>query len=291
MQIDNITNENAQLKKQKGIFGVIEHSTDLSQYSAMQAISQYYMQRQNIHKRQLVIKLENQEVVLQNGIMQWISGHIQSDANVKGVGDFIGKMVKGAVTKEATVNPIYRGSGMIICEPTYKHILLEDIEAHGGLVVRDGVYLASEGSVSREVSMVKSVSGAIFGGVGLFNTVLRGTGIVALESPIPEEELIKVTMSQGEEIRVDGPFALMWDDEIIMTVERSGKTLIGSAAGGEGLVNVFRGVGSVWLTTAAASVKYGLAESTANVKTGGSGNKGGSAATGIMSTVIGAINN
>lgn len=42
--------------------------------------------------------------------------------------------------------------------------------------------------------------------------------------------------------------ALAWSNTLKFTVERSGKTLIGSAASGEGLVNVYRGTGKVWLT-------------------------------------------
>jgi uncharacterized protein (AIM24 family) len=77
-----------------------------------------------------------------------------------------------------------------------------------------------------------------------------------LESPVPVPELICIELEREDEVRVDGPFALMWDDELTMTVERSGKSLIGSAVGGEGLVNVFRGTGRLWLTTPAAAVKH-----------------------------------
>ena len=40
----------------------------------------------------------------------------------------------------------------------------------------------------------------------------------------------------------------MWSGSLDFTVERSGKSLIGSAASGEGLVNVYRGTGKVLLT-------------------------------------------
>ena len=47
--------------------------------------------------------------------------------------------------------------------------------------------------------------------------------------------------------KVDGNFAIAWSNTLDFTVERSGKTLIGSAASGEGLVNVYRGTGKVLL--------------------------------------------
>ena len=46
-------------------------------------------------------------------------------------------------------------------------------------------------------------------------------------------------------LKIDGNMAIAWSGSLNFTVERSGKTLIGSAASGEGLVNVFRGTGRV----------------------------------------------
>ena len=41
--------------------------------------------------------------------------------------------------------------------------------------------------------------------------------------------------------------AIAWSGSLEFTVERSGKTLVGSAASGEGLVNMYRGTGRVLL--------------------------------------------
>ena len=38
---------------------------------------------------------------------------------------------------------------------------------------------------------------------------------------------------------------IAWSSTLDFTVERSGRSLIGSAASGEGLVNVYRGTGKV----------------------------------------------
>lgn len=39
----------------------------------------------------------------------------------------------------------------------------------------------------------------------------------------------------------------MWSPTLELTVERAGKTLVGSAASGEGLVNVYRGSSRVMM--------------------------------------------
>ena len=60
------------------------------------------------------------------------------------------------------------------------------------------------------------------------------------------EELVEITL-QDDVLKVDGNLAVAWSGSLSFTVERSGKTLIGSAASGEGLVNVYRGTGKVLL--------------------------------------------
>ncbi|MDU0893992.1 MAG: AIM24 family protein, partial [Anaerococcus sp.] len=78
----------------------------------------------------------------------------------------------------------------------------------------------------------------------LFNLGLFGQGIVALESPVARNELIEVEL-EDDELRIDGSFAVAWSSSLKFTVERTTKSLIGSAASGEGLVNVYRGSGKV----------------------------------------------
>uniref|UniRef100_UPI003FD6D4C0 AIM24 family protein n=1 Tax=Tractidigestivibacter sp. TaxID=2847320 RepID=UPI003FD6D4C0 len=70
------------------------------------------------------------------------------------------------------------------------------------------------------------------------------TGVVALESNVPLEETIVVDL-QNDEIKIDGNNAMAWSESLQLTVERTAKTLVGSAASGEGLVNVYRGTGRI----------------------------------------------
>ena len=48
--------------------------------------------------------------------------------------------------------------------------------------------------------------------------------------------------------------AIAWSGSLDFTVERSGKSLIGSAASGEGLVNVYRCTGKVLLAPVAKGI-------------------------------------
>ena len=87
-------------------------------------------------------------------------------------------------------------------------------------------------------------SSTVAGNEGLFNLGIQGSGVVCLESMVPKEELIEITL-KDDVLKIDGNMALAWSGSLEFTVERSGKSLIGSAASGEGLVNVYRGTGKV----------------------------------------------
>ena len=92
--------------------------------------------------------------------------------------------------------------------------------------------------------MRSNFSSAAAGGEGLFNLCLNGSGVFCIESQCPREELIEVELN-NDMLKIDGNYAIAWSNSLDFTVERSGKTLIGSAASGEGLVNVYRGSGKV----------------------------------------------
>ena len=84
----------------------------------------------------------------------------------------------------------------------------------------------------------------MFGKEGFFNLCLTGDGFVVCESATPKEELVLVELN-NDVLKIDGNLAVAWSPSLSFTVERSGKSLIGSAASGEGLVNVYRGTGKV----------------------------------------------
>ena len=134
---------------------------------------------------------------------------------------------------------------MVVLEPTYKYILFEDLsEWNGSIVIEDGMFMACNDTVDMKVVARSNLSSAVLGGEGMFNTSLVGSGIAVLESPVPREEVIEVTLD-NDVLKVDGNQAIAWSGSLKFTVEKTTGSLIGSAASGEGLVNVFRGTGKV----------------------------------------------
>lgn len=252
MKIINLQNENRRYVASIDNFHVLEYEQDAS-VSPANASMEYFMSKMGVRRRQLVVELNgNNSVIAQAGAMQWTSGAVKITSGVKGVGDLFGKAIKGAVTKESAVKPEYVGSGLLVLEPTYKFILLEDVSTWGqaGMTIEDGMFLASDGKVVSKITHRKTLSSAVMGGEGFFNLSLNGSGVVALESNVPASELITVELN-GDELKIDGDLAMCWSTSLDFTVERSTKTLLGSAVSGEGLVNVYRGTGKVMMSPVA----------------------------------------
>lgn len=247
-RINNFTNnDDVSVIAEKGPFQVIQYKRDLS-VSPATAMNAYFCDEMNIRKRQVICHLaQSHGITCQAGSMQWTVGNVNATTGVKGAGDFLGKLVKGKVTGESAIKPEYVGDGILVLEPTYRHIvLLDTAEWNGRVVLDDGLFLACDSAIRQKLVARSNISSAVLGGEGLFNLALEGIGVAVLECRCPQEELIEVTL-ENDVLKVDGNFAIAWSDSLNFTVERSGKTLIGSAASGEGLVNVYRGTGKVLL--------------------------------------------
>ncbi len=239
-------NDDIRIIDELGPFKVLEYQRDLSVMPG-DAMLAYYCNEMNVRKRQVACDLSKANITLQAGAMQWTVGNVNATTGVKGVGDLFGKALRGSVTGESAIKPEYTGDGLLVLEPTYKHILLIDTADWGGnVVLDDGLFLACDSRLKHKAVMRSNLSSAALGNEGLFNLGIQGNGVLCLESRVPREELIEIEL-HNDVLKVDGNNAIAWSGSLTFTVERSGKSLVGSAASGEGLVNVYRGTGKVLL--------------------------------------------
>lgn len=219
-------------------YNKLQGSTDTSA-----AMDMYFMEQQNIKARQVAIYLNNDKVKVEPGAMSYFKGNLEMVSGVT-PGKLIGKMFSAAVTGESVAQPEYKGTGMVVLEPSFNHFLVLKID--GEVIVDKGMFYCAQGGVQVKPVSVKTISSAFAGGEGIFQISLKGKGIVVLESRVPVSEIDEIHLD-NETLKVDGNFAILRSGNINFTVERSAKTLIGSAVSGEGLVNVYRGTGTVWL--------------------------------------------
>lgn len=255
-QIKNfLDNDDIQVTQKKGNIRIVEYMKDLS-VNPFNCTTQYFAAKMNVRKKQALIALNDDAYITSAGAMQWTLGNVEAVSDVKGVGDFLGKALKGSVTKESAVKPKYTGTGLLMLEPTYKHLLIEDISEWGsGVVLDDGMFLACQASVKNNVVMRSNLSSAVLGNQGLFSLRLSGEGLAILESPVPREELIEIEL-KNDVIKIDGNFAVAWSDTLEFTVEKSGKSLLGSAVSAEGFVNVYRGTGRILVAPVLSTTNY-----------------------------------
>ncbi len=241
-----LDNNDIKVLDTKGPFTVVEYLRDLS-VTPMTAQTSYFSNLMNVRKRQVICNLKASPVTVQAGAMQWMVGNVNATTGLKGVGDLFSKAVRGKVTGESAIKPEYTGDGQIVLEPTYRHIILINLEEwNNSIVLDDGLFLACESKLQQKAVMRSNISSAVAGNEGLFNLGVQGQGILCIESPCPQEELIEIEL-ENDTVKIDGNMAIAWSGSLEFTVERSGKSLIGSAASGEGLVNVYRGTGKVLL--------------------------------------------
>lgn len=233
-----------QITEQKDNFSLLEYNK-VSGFAAVNPDRAYFYNKMGIKKKQVIIELNGEGVILQAGAMQMMLGNIEASTNIKGAGDMIMKAFSSKATGESAVKPRYTGAGLLVLEPTWKYVLFEDLFDWGGSVtVDDGLFLACSDTAEIRTVMRSNLSSAALGGEGLFNTAVQGRGIVALECPLPRDELIMLELN-NDTVKIDGNNAIAWSSNLNFTVEKTTRSLIGSAATGEGLVNVYRGTGRV----------------------------------------------
>jgi uncharacterized protein (AIM24 family) len=226
-------------------FEVIQYDRLTGSDSASVAQKLYYTQQTGLRLKQVRIRMQNGAVTLEAGSLNYLKGMIEVTNTAGGVTGAISKLIKSKLTGEGAFNPQYRGTGEVVLEPGFGHYMLIQLN-NEELIVDKGLFVAAESSVEVGVFMQKNLSSALLGGEGLFQTALRGSGIVALASPVSPSEIVKYTLN-NETLQVDGNFALLRKGAITFTVERSAKSIFGTLTSGEGVLQTFRGTGEVWI--------------------------------------------
>ena len=203
------------------------------------------LKESGVKLKQIRIVLNESGVKLQSGVMSYMKGDINVQTKVGGVFGLGKKLITSKLTGETPFKPYYTGTGEIFLEPSFGYYALIELE-DDEIIIDDGMFYACEDEIEVSVSMQKNISSSIFGNEGLFQTKLSGSGIVVLEIPVPENEIFKCILI-NDTLKVDGDFAILRTGNIEFSVEKSSKSVVGSLTNGEGLVNVYRGSGEVWL--------------------------------------------
>jgi uncharacterized protein (TIGR00266 family) len=181
------------------------------------------------------ITIEQAMVVIEAGAMHYMKGEINIESKVPSMGG----LLKSKLTGEKLVRPEYTGTGEIFLEPTFGEVGIFDPAGETWILDR-GAFLAGESTVEIGAFTNKAITG-LFGGEGFFQTQISGHGQVMYTAPGPVERYEMV----NDTLVVDGSFAVARTASLEYKVERATKGFLSSLTSGEGIVNTFRGTGTV----------------------------------------------
>lgn len=226
-------------------FQILEYASLKGAMDFKSVIGIKYLRDSGVTLKQVRVLLNDSTVKLQVGALSYMKGDI-TIKNAVGSPLSLGKMLFAKkVTGDSIIKPIFEGSGEIFLEPSFEHFTLIELFDEE-IILDDSLFYACEEDVEVTISMKKNVSSIVFGDNGLFEVKLKGSGVVVLKIPVPENEVVRCKLF-NERLAVDGDFAILRSANINFSIEKSGTSLVGSVLNGEGLLNVYEGVGEVWL--------------------------------------------
>lgn len=186
------------------------------------------------HKKMLRVRL-GEPVLAKKGAMVAFQGEVTFEHKSSGS---LGKFLKRALTSEDTPLMTVSGTGEVFFADTAKDVFLLELEGDGISVNGDSL-LAFDGSLEYDVHRVQG-AGMMTG--GMFNTLVQGTGTVALTS---DGQPVILDCSQVP-TAVDISSAVCWSAGLVPQV-RSSMNLRSMLRGGTGeaFQYVFHGPGFV----------------------------------------------
>lgn len=226
-------------------FQILEYENLEGASDVNTALGLNIMKENGIKLKQVRIILEDSSVKLEPGSLSYMKGNIEVRSKQGGLIGFGKKIISSKLTGETAFRPTYSGTGEIFLEPSFGHFALIELE-DDEIMVSDNMFYACEENIEIDVTTQKNISAAFLGNEGLYQARIEGSGIVVLKVPVPETEIFKCVLI-NDTLKVDGNLAILRTGNIEFSVEKSAKSIIGTAVSGEGLVNVYRGTGEVWL--------------------------------------------
>lgn len=228
------SSENVEVSGELGPFTVIVHRQNLEQPALAESRTLPVFT-----KRQLICNLSGMDILIAQGMMQWMVGDCRMVVDARGLFGHLGK--KGR-PKGGSFAPCYSGNGTVVLEPVEDDILLVDLnEWREGIVLNPGLFLACTADVIQSSAGRTALSAALPAESGV-SMVLSGTGFAALKTPCLKETLVLVELEE-DVLRIHGNFAVAWSSTLSFGVESAGK----SAGSSEGAVNIYSGTGKILL--------------------------------------------
>lgn len=108
---------------------IVEQATSLEgALNTEMAMKLYFAHQSGLRLRQVKILMNNGFIKTEAGALYYFCGNISSETKIGGLGGFMKKAITGGVTSESAMKPIYKGTGEIVLEPSFKHYILMELK-------------------------------------------------------------------------------------------------------------------------------------------------------------------
>ena len=131
----------------------------------------------------VICQLEAGEtMVAERGSMSWMSPNMAMNTTTNGgIGKAFGRMFSGEAMFQNTYTA-QGGHGLIAFAEFDGHVVEYDLQPGQQIVVDSGYLAAMEASCKMDIQTVPGLKNMVFGGEGLFNTVITGPGHIWLQT-------------------------------------------------------------------------------------------------------------
>lgn len=204
----------------------------------------FFFNQANIKLKQVKIDLSGREdIIIEPGSLYFMRGDLELKSSTEGLAK---GLFRKAFSGETLFQSRIQGQGEVYLEPSFGHYLVFKLD-NDSVMVDKGSFYCCTGNMSVTARLQSNVSSALFGGEGLFQTEVSGTGIVVLKSPVPLDELMSFELKANEKLSIDGNFSIARTSSVKFKAEKSAKSIFQTVVSGEMLLQTFTGPGTVWL--------------------------------------------
>lgn len=191
-------------------------------------------QSENFHSssdsqlKQVRVKLNNGTIVTKTGALQVIQGRIR----MKDYG-ILQKIMK------RELKPTYQGYGEIYLEPSSWHYMLHKLD-HEEILIDEEMFFCCESTIEVSTAKIPASSAQLI--------KLKGTGICVLQSPVPENQIIKFELFD-EQLKIDHNCVILRSSSLQSSQNPSFKTFLQSFAffHEHKCLQTFYGTGKIWI--------------------------------------------
>lgn len=214
----------------------------------------FYQKQLGVNYSRVEVQLQKGSITIETGTFTSSMGDIRFERLNLGVGSMVSGMLNRSRGDEFFKQQL-SGTGKIWLKDTTSYLIVIPLRGET-ITLEKGLFYAGVGKLKYSVSSDVRASNIVWsGGRNLFNTTISGTGYVILESPVHQEDLIRLEVSQRVSAMVDDELVLYRFGNIKRSSQLSGGVLT-SMLNKEGVVDEYRGQGYICVAPTLNSQTY-----------------------------------